>query len=263
MAGMSPSEVPRRLGLALGGGVARGPAHLGVLQALHAAQVPIACVAGSSAGAIAGAFYCAGRSLPAVEAALAQISWLRLARPVWPRRGLVSFRRLEAWLTGMVGNMRFADLPVPLAVVATDMETGEAVTLREGPVARAVHASCAVPGLVEPVGWEGRWLCDGGIANNVPVNAARALGAEVVVGVDLFRPQVRRGWGALGYGAVAIEHMVRRSGGGLDSADILISPELGGMGYFSFRQSQRVVALGAQAAEAALGAIRAALAPCQ
>ncbi len=259
MAGMLTSDPPVRLGLALSGGVARGTAHLGVLKALHAAEVPVACVSGSSAGAIAGAIYCAGASLAEVEADLATFNWWRIARPVWPRRGLMSFARLEDWLTSLIGPLTFADLPLPLAIVATDLETGEPVILREGPVARAVHASCAVPGWVEPVQWDGRWLGDGGISNNLPVKAARALGAEVVAGVDLFRPKLRLSWGALGFGAAALEHMVRRSGGGLEAADILICPELAGAGYFRFNKREALIALGAAATQAALPAIRAAL----
>jgi NTE family protein len=249
-----------RLGLALSGGVARGPAHLGVLKALHAAQVPVACVSGSSAGAIAGAIYCAGASLAEVEADLATFNWGRIARPVWPRRGLISFARLEGWLTSVIGPLRFTDLHTPLAIVATDLESGEPVTLREGLVAAAVHASCAVPGWVEPVQWDGRWLGDGGISNNLPVQAARTLGADVVAGVDLFVPKLRTAWGALGFGAVAMEHMVRRSGGGLQAADILICPDLAGESYFRFNKRERLIALGATAAEAALPAIQAALA---
>lgn len=256
----SESQTPLRLGLALGGGVSRGPAHLGVFRALRAAGVPVACVSGASAGAIAGAIYCSGAPLHKVEALTATFNWWRIARPVWPRRGLLDFTRLEGWLTSLIGDVQFGDLAVPLAVVATNLETGQAVTLREGPVARAVHASCAVPGLVAPVEWNGCWLGDGAVSSNLPVQAARALGADRVVAVDLFQPKLRTRWGPLGFAVAALEHLVRHSGGGPAAADVLICPELAGASYFRFNQRERLVTLGAAATEAALPAIRAMLA---
>jgi NTE family protein len=253
------AAVTPRLGLALSGAVARGPAHLGVLATLEAAGVPIACVSGSSAGAIVGAIYCAGVSLARAQELVATFNWWRIARPVWPRTGLVSFARLERWLTGLIGDVTFAELRLPFAVAATDLETGEPVTIREGRVAGAVHASCAVPGVVEPVALDGRLLGDGGISNNLPVDAARALGADYVVGVDLFRPHLRRGLGPLGFAALALENFIRRSGGGITTADCLICPELAGESYFRFGRRQALVQIGAHAAEAQLPAIRAAL----
>ena len=262
MAATWSSEPPAqvRLGLALGGGVARAPAHIGVLKTMRTAGLPVACVSGSSAGAIAGAIFCSGAPLDQIEALIASFNWWRIARPVWPRRGLVSFDRLEGWLTSIIGDVQFGDLAVPLAVVATDLETGQPVTLCAGPVARAVHASCAVPGLVTPVAWGGRWLGDGGVSSNLPVQAARTLGADRVAAVDLFQPKLRTVWGALGFGLVALEHLVRNSGGGPAAADVVICPDLAGASYFRFNQRERMVSLGAAATQAALPAIRALLA---
>jgi NTE family protein len=254
----SNSSVPS-LGLALSGGVARGPAHLGVLAVLEAARLPVACVAGASAGAIVGAIYCAGDSLAKAQELVGSFNWWRIARPVWPRTGFVSFARLERWLTALIGDLTFADLRRPFAVVATDLETGEPVTLRDGSVARAVHASCAVPGFVEPVNIEGRLLGDGGVSNNLPVDAARALGAGCVVGVDLFRPLLRRRWGPFGFGVFALENYIRRSGGGIGTADYLICPELAGESYFRFHRRKELVEIGARAAQVALPHIWAAL----
>jgi NTE family protein len=249
----------KRVGLALSGGVARGAAHLGVLRVLEREGVPVGCVAGTSAGAVAGALYCAGVGLDRAMELLARFGWGQIVRPVWSSRGFLSFDRLERWLIGLIGDARFEALRRPLAVVAADLHTGEAVVLREGRVAPAVHASCAVPGVVVPVPWNGRLLCDGGAAANLPVAAARALGAEVVVGVDLFQPALRPGWGPLGVGAAAQENLIRRSGGGLQSADCLIVPELAGASYFRFGRAMEMVERGARAAEAQLPAIHAAV----
>jgi NTE family protein len=109
------------------------------------------------------------------------------------------------------------------------------------------------------VEYDGRLLFDGGSSNNLPGRAVRTLGAEYVIGVDLFRPTIRRGMGALAYGMAAVENFVRRSGGGLDSCDALIVPDLAGASYFRFSQRERMMALGRRAAETQVPVIRAAL----
>jgi NTE family protein len=249
----------KRVGLALSGGVARGPAHLGVLTVLEREGIPIDCVAGTSAGAVVGALYCAGVGVERALEMLAHFGWGQIASAVWPSRGFVSFDRMERWLTELIGDVRFDELRCPLAVAATDLKTGEAVVLCEGRVAPAVHASSAVPGFVVPVELEGRLLGDGGASENMPVAAARALGAEVVIGVDLFPIAMRRRWGPFGFGFAALENLIRRSGGGLTDADCLIAPEVAGTSYLRFSQAMEMVALGARSTETGLPAIRAAV----
>ncbi|RME50980.1 MAG: hypothetical protein D6796_01905 [Caldilineae bacterium] len=257
----SPGDGRRpRIGLALSGAVMRGFAHLGVLKVLEAAAIPVDCLAGSSAGALVGALYGAGMPVADIEALAMQVRWRDVARPVWPRRGFFRFDRLEEWLIAQIGDLTFGDLQRPLAVVATDLSAGRPVTFTEGRVAPAVRASCSVPGIFEPAELDGLLLGDGGVSNNLPVSAARGLGAEFVIGVDLFIPAIRRGWGPLGFGFAAIETLVRRSGGGVDAADCLISPDVGGASYLRTSQNRRLVALGAAAARAALPDIQAALA---
>lgn len=250
---------PKRIGLALSGGVARGPAHVGVLLALERGGIPIDVVTGTSAGALVGALYCAGVTPAGMQELMRKVGWRQIASPVLPRRGFVSFEKLERWVAQLVRDATFADLERPFAVVATDLESGEPIQLREGRVARAVHASCAVPGFVVPVPWNGRWLCDGGASCNLPVAQARALGADYVIGVDLFRHAIRGRWGPFGIGMGALENLVRRSGGGLEGADCLISPELAGEVYLSFGKSGEFIALGERATDARLPEIREAL----
>lgn len=249
------------MGLALSGGIARGPAHLGVIAVLEREGIPVDVVAGVSAGSLAGALYCAGLRLERLQAYLTEVTWPLLARPVWPRYGFVTFEPLEAWIRGLIGNATFADLERPLAVGVTDLETGAPVTLREGDVARAVHASCAVPGFVAPVEINGRWYGDGGAANNLPAMAARQLGADYVIGVDLFLSQPRAQRNPLGAALWAVENFVRRSGEGLQGADCLIAPVLPWRSYFSFsdRAKRMTLTLGMRAAAAKIPEIRAAL----
>ena len=260
MSDPTPGVYRKRIGLALSGGVTRGPAHLGVLSVLKREGIPIDCVAGVSAGAIAGALYCAGVDPEQAQATLQDFAWRKLARPVWPARGWVSFEKLERWLIKTIGDISFDELLCPLAVVATDLVTGEPVIVRAGKVAPAVHASCAVPGFAVPVELGGRGLGDGGSSENLPARAARALGADYVIGVDLFPPRRKLGQGPVGLGLAALENLVRRSSGGLDAVDCLIVPDVAEMSYLRFGQAMELVALGARATEAQLPRLRAALA---
>jgi NTE family protein len=249
-----------RVGVALGGGVVRGFAHVGVLSVLEAADIPIDFVSGTSVGSIIGAFYCAGMKLVDVDDMAARINWLALSRPVLARKGLVSFDRLERWLIQELGDLHFEDLAIPFAVSVTDMEAGENVILDSGPLAPAVRASCSVPGFVTPVRLGGRLLADGGVSNNVPVNILREMGADYVIGVDIFQHYSSRSWGPLGPGLTALEIMIRHAGGSIEAADCVITPELSGQTYFRFGKRLGLIELGQKAAVAQLPCIQEALA---
>ncbi len=249
---MTQPSKHKRIGLALSGGAARGLAHIGVLEVLEREGVPIDCVAGASVGSLAGATYCAGLEVQTIRQIALRVNWRLLAHPVWPRRGLVSFAKLERWLVSLLGDPHFSDLDIPFAAAATDMETGQPVILRQGRLARAVRASCSVPAVVRPVEVDGRLLGDGGVTDNLPVSAVRDMGAERVIGVDLCSPPYPRPGGALGVGVMVIEMLVRRAGGGLDAADCLISPDLSGFSYVRFERREELIALGKKAAEATL-----------
>jgi NTE family protein len=249
----------KRIGLALSGGAARGPAHLGVLRVLEREQIPIDVVAGVSAGSVAGALYCAGISLDAMTDAMKDFSWHRIASLVFPRHALLSFEKLEKYLIKWIGDVWFGELKKPFAVGTTDLLTGRAVTFTAGRVAPLVRASCSIPGLIEPLEYGSYWLADGGMSCNLPSQAARQLGADVVIGVDLMKPYVRRNFGAPGLASTALEIMVRHSGGGVESADVVISPALDNKTYSRFSRYREMIELGEQAAEAALPALRAKL----
>lgn len=247
------------VGVALGGGVVRGMAHVGALAALTEAGIPIDCVAGASAGAIMGAFFCAGLSFAEIEYIASKIGWWDVARPVWPREGFVTFAPLEQLLRDLLGNIEFADLEIPFAAVATDLETGKPVTLHDGPLAPAVRASSSVPGVVTPCRIGPLLLGDGALSNNLPVSVVRAMGAEVVIAVDIFQPSFVRRWGPLGRGWTALEILIDRAGGGVEEANFLIQPALAGISYLLFSQWKRLMQLGREAAEVEIPAIRAAL----
>ena len=249
----------KRVGLALSGGISRGPAHIGALNVLLRAGIRVDYVTGVSAGSIIGAAFCAGVPLETMNELALRMGWRRFARPVWPRRGFLSFKKLERFLCDLIGDIEFQQMKIPFAVVVTDLETGEPVVLREGPVAPAVHASCAVPGFVEPVEYTGRLFGDGGVSCNLPARQVRALGADYVIGIDLMQPHLRRRAGALRFGIMALETLIQRSGGGLDAVDCLIQPALRGFNSLKFDRAAYLIEHGEAAAQQQCGAILAAL----
>jgi NTE family protein len=249
----------KRIGLALSGGIARGPAHIGVLNVLAREGLPIDCVAGVSAGSIVGAAWCAGVPLEQLNELALKVGWRRIARLVWPRRGFLSFEKLERFLIDLIGDVEFHQLQIPFAVVATDLLSGEPVALTEGRVASAVHASCAVPGFVEPVERDGRLLGDGGVSCNLPAKQVRALGADYVIGVDLMQPHLRRRLGPFRFGVMALETLIQRSGGGVEAADCLIQPSLAGFNSLNFCRAGYLVERGEFAARQQRDAILVAL----
>jgi len=178
------------IGLALGGGGARGLAHVGVLEVLEREDVPIACIAGTSMGGLIGAAWASGVDASALSAELCRIGqWdriFRLADLDLPTAGIMSGRRLRRYLEEKLGAaLRFDELHVPLALMAVDMLTGRKVALKDGSVLDAMRATMSIPGLFAPVEIDGMRLCDGGILDNVPAEAARELGATAVIAVDV------------------------------------------------------------------------------
>ncbi len=176
---------PKRFGLALGGGAARGFTHIGVIRALEEAALVPACVAGTSAGSLVGALYCAGFDSHRIEEEARKMKWGDLVQMTFPRMGLVKTDKLSALVEELIGEMSIADLRMPFAAVAVDLVSGTERVLSEGPVSVAVRASCGLPGVFVPVERDGELLVDGGTRNSVPADVARALGADFVLGVDL------------------------------------------------------------------------------
>jgi NTE family protein len=213
-----------RVGLALGGGVVRGISHIGVLSALQEAQIPIDYVAGSSAGSLVGALYCAGWPIEQIREAARDLRLWRLARLTWPSSGWVSFEPMARWLIKQLGDIQIGDLLTPFAAVATDLVTGEPVRFRQGRLATIVQASCSVPGLVVPTKIGDRTLGDGGLSDTVPVSILREMGAEYVIGVDIFPPVSRPRLGPFGMILTSLEILVQHAGGGVELADCVIRP---------------------------------------
>lgn len=179
---------PFRIGVALGGGGAAALSYGGVLEEFAAAGIHFDCVAGTSAGAVVGAAYAAGRldEFHTVMTSLTRGRVFTLFDPTWGRGGLIDGRRALDLLAPVLGT-DIEDLPIPFAAVATDLDTGEEVVLDKGPVRDAVRASIAIPGVFRPRTIGTRVLVDGGLVNPIPVSVARALGADFVVAVSILR----------------------------------------------------------------------------
>ncbi|SHK72324.1 patatin-like phospholipase family protein [Hymenobacter psychrotolerans] len=179
---LPPTTTPvKGLALALSGGGARGIAHLGVLAALDELQLPIAHLAGVSSGAIAGAFYAAGFAPREILRLFMGVRITRLTRMAFSRYGLLDLRAVQQLFAQHLGaDCTFADLKTPLTLVATDLAEGASVYFSEGPLIQPLLASSAVPVLYRPVEYQGRQLVDGGLLNNLPVDALLGRGRPVV-----------------------------------------------------------------------------------
>jgi len=179
-----------KLGLALSGGGARGLAHIGVLRALENANIQPDYLTGTSMGGVIAAGYAAGLSPDNLEQIALKYASVRklwgLADPTLPRRGLFQGERLLTFFEKQMKGATFADLRIPLTLIAVDLNNGQEVHLREGSVAEAVRATVSVPGLLAPVENNGQRLVDGGLLNNVPVDVVSKMGADVILAVDVF-----------------------------------------------------------------------------
>jgi NTE family protein len=181
-----PADRPR-LGLALGGGAARGWSHLGVLEELAAMGVKPDLIAGCSIGSVVGAFYAEGKleDLRAFAEELTVLKMIDFLDLTFKSGGVIHGNKVIKWIEAELGEITIEDLSLPFGAVAADIRTGGEVWMRQGPVAQAIRASIAIPGLLTPWPLHGRWLTDGGLVNPVPVSLARAMGAEVVIAVDI------------------------------------------------------------------------------
>lgn len=243
------------IGLALGGGFARGYAHLGVLRVLEEENIPIACVAGSSIGSILGAAYASGLPLARIIDKCREIRFRDFGRWRVSRFGLASNDRLGALVHRFFDSRQFEDLSIPTAIVATDLDTGDPVLFRQGGLAEPIRASCAFPGLFEPMQIGTRYLADGGLVAPVPTRAARELGAEIVVGISVGLHDGRRG------APTNIFQVVSRAVSAaqkhqLESwehqADLVLRPAVQTLAWDDFERIDEAIEAGATAARSAL-----------
>jgi NTE family protein len=249
----------RRLGLALGGGGARGLAHIGVLKVLEGEGITADFVAGTSVGSLIGALHCCGYGWRELYELARTTDWADLVTFAVPRMGLVNARKLEHLVDRLAGGRRVEELPVPFRAVAVDITAGEEVVLAEGPVALAVRASASIPGIFEPTPWQGRLLVDGGLLDNVPSEVVRDMGAEVVLAVNLSgeRSKSKPPENILDVVLYSMEVLIHGQGlKGTAAADVPVVPDLEGFSYRNLGRLKEMVDRGEQAMRAALPALR-------
>lgn len=252
------------IGLALSGGAARGIAHAGVLEVLTEAGIAVHAVAGTSAGSVVGALFAAGVAPADIGRLALETRWVDLFRVRLPHAGLVSGDGLERFFERVIPARTFAQLQLPFAAVATDLETGERVDITSGPLARAIRASCSLPVLLEPVREGSRLLVDGGVSSQIPVRAVReTLGAAPVVAVDVNVGGLGRSRldSALDVGIhLAMLWAARNAREEGRLADLTIGVDARGIALYELSLGQELLRRGRDAARAALPGIRALLA---
>jgi NTE family protein len=248
-----------RIGLALGGGAARGLAHIGVLKVMEEQQIGIRFIAGTSAGSLIGSLYCAGFGWQRIKDTARDIDWSDLVSPTWPTLGIVSSQKLEKTLNRLLGSKRFDDLDIPFRAVAVDITSGEEVVLQSGSVARAVRASCSIPGIFEPTELDGRLLVDGGLVNDVPTDVVRDMGADRVIGVDLNADRVipKRPENLIEIFYRSLNILIYNSAGRAKRAsDLMVVPRLEGFSYHDLGRLDELVERGERAARDQMEALK-------
>ena len=240
--------------LVLGGGGLRGFAHVGVLRALEEGGIRPDIVVGTSAGAVVGAAYASGMSWSQVEAAAKSVKVSSLVDLTLSTSGIIRGNNIARWVDSIAGNLAIEDFPIRFAAVATDLQSQRVVVLDTGSAGRAVQASAAVPGINVPVAYPGGHLVDGGASSLVPVRVARAMGADVVIAVDIYCNEPPSG----GLGAPSVVFSVmhgqscRIAQTEMLEADVVIAPDVGTLTMSETSQHRRAMESGYLAARAQL-----------
>ena len=258
-----PPPPPKlRIGLALGGGAAKGFAHIGVIKMLEASGIHPDVVAGTSAGSVVGALYASGMDAFQMQQVAFGLDEAKIRDVRLFSGGLVQGKALQDYVNQLAHNRPIEQLELPFAAVATQLETGQRMVFVRGNTGEAVRASCSVPGVFEPVEIRGRHDVDGGVVSPIPVDAARQLGADFVIAVDISAtPSGSNPQGMLNIVGQSITIMGRQlAAQEIARADVVIRPDLSGIGPTDFEQKNLAILAGEKAALAAIPEIRARLA---
>jgi NTE family protein len=247
------------IGLALGGGFARGIAHVGVLKVLEEEGIPVRMIAGTSVGALIGAAYCSGVTIAELEEVAYKVRFTTFARWTLSRYGFATNDRMVSFLTRTLKVQTFEELRIPLGVTATDFNTGEGMVFTSGSIIDPVRASCAYPGMFLPVEIRGRWLVDGMLSNPVPTRPLRAMGAERVLAVQLKgqwskTTAPRHLFDVIGQSFAIAQDMM--SSVWRSAADLVIEPDVAGFDYDDFKRAGELIRVGEVAMRRALPEVR-------
>ncbi len=249
---------PPRIGLALGGGAARGFAHIGVIQVLEEAGIRPDLVAGTSAGSLVAALYASGRTGAELGQIADRMDEATITDWAFPGRGLFRGEALARFVREQTGGRTIEQMRLPLGIVATDLDSGAPILFRQGDTGTAVRASSAVPAVFQPVRIGTREYVDGGLVSPVPVRFARQMGAELVIAVDISQPPEG---GATGDALRMLLQTFSIMGRSINvfelrDADLVLRPQLAGQGGADFSNRQRAMQAGRAAMGAALEDLR-------
>jgi len=235
----------------LGGGVARGIAHIGVLKVLKREKIPVDMVVGTSIGALIGAAFCADIKSSVLEKKVQKISWKNLFDIGIPQLGLMEGRKLEKLIREIIGERHFKDLNIPLAIVTTDINNGVEVVHRKGLLWPVIKASCAIPGLFNPVKLDKKLLVDGGVLHNIPAKIAHDLGADKIIAVDVDYAIRKGGLNNLFGIFIQAWHLRGKELSRYQDlhAEVLIKVNLPGVSPIDFHQGKKCIQQGELAAE--------------
>jgi NTE family protein len=263
LSGLEPkppgTSSPFRLGLALGGGFARGIAHIGVLRVLEEENIPISFMAGTSVGALVGAIYCSGASAAEMENIACRVRFRDFARWTISRYGFASNQRMIGFLNRILKVKTFEELRLPLAVTATDFASGEGAIFHSGSLVDPIRASCAYPGMFLPVNIRGRLLVDGMLAYPVPTYPLHEMGATHVLAIHL-----KGRWDSGGrprhlfdvIGQCFAISQDRNASLWRSLADLVVEPDMAGFKYDDFERTADLLRAGEQAMRAALPEVK-------
>ena len=258
----------RKIGLALGSGAARGLAHIGVLSVLEKEGIPIDMITGTSIGALIGALYAQGKNADQIKDLVIELGSKRfslLADPALPKTGLIKGQKVKNVLKSVIGNIDFKDLKLPFACVATDINSGEEVVIRQGLVWEGVMASGSIPVILPVFKWQGRYLVDGSSVTPVPVSLLKRMGADFIIAVNVI-PDVDSRVELANEGHteakapnifsvimqiinIPIYRVVEYS---LSGADVVIEPQVASIGHFDFHRTQECILQGELATQASV-----------
>jgi NTE family protein len=255
---LAASRAPS-IGLALGGGFARGIAHIGVLKVLEEEDIPVSIVTGTSVGALIGACYCSGLSLAEMQDVAHNTRFTSFARWTLSRMGFASNDRMISFLTRTLKCKTFEELRIPLGVTATDFNTGEGVVFHSGSVIDPVRASCAYPGMFLPVDIRGRYLVDGMLSHPVPTRPLREMGAERVIAVHLKGTWSNGGPPRNLFDVIGQSFAIAQDAMSClwrEAADIVIEPDVAGFAYDDFKRADDLIRAGEVAMRNALPVVR-------
>jgi len=245
----------QKIGLALGSGGAKGLAHIGVIKVLEENNIPIDFIAGSSIGALVGGFYAATKDIKQIEKIVINTNWRKILSLIDPslRQGLLGGKKIKKFIEDYIGKIKFQDLKIPLSVIATDLKTGETISINQGEVTPAIRASISFPLVFKPIKQGNRLLADGGLSLPIPVEAVKEMGADLVIAVNLDANYLTNNHNNINFGFYKIANnsinllRYHLASWNIKNADIVINPQSGNIHWNKFLDGKDIILAGEEA----------------